>query len=269
MKGMLSLYDFDDYREYMKAWIEQNKRTQKGLQSKLAAAAGISSSLISFILKGDKHLSLEHAAEIADYMGLTENETDYFYLLVECGRAGSTKLRRQLQKRIETQRKQLSKRIPKNTDLSDEVKAIYYSSWTYSGLRNLTATPGPHDVQSLSRRLGLNPMITGGLVDFLLQNGLCRRDEAGGLTYGPQRTHIGADSPFVNKHHQNWRIKGLQTMEQRKDSNLFFTGPMSLSEEAAEEVRRLLPKMIEQVMAITGPSDSEKVCCLNMDWFEY
>jgi uncharacterized protein (TIGR02147 family) len=265
---MISIYDYTDYRDFLNAWIEGQKGKAKGLQGKLAVAAGVSSSLISFILKGEKHLSLEQAAEISEFLGLTEKETEYFYLLVECGRAGSVKLQKQLMKRIEEQRKLLANRIARNTNLSDEVKAIYYSNWAYSGIRNLTATPGAHDVQSIAARLGLAPHVVGTILDFLLQNALCRVVD-GNLTYGPQRTHVPADSPFVLKHHQNWRLRGFQAMEERKSSNIFFTSPMSLSVEAAKEIQQYLPKVVEQVMAISGPSDSEVVGCFNLDWFGY
>lgn len=263
---MISIYDFTDYREFLNAWMAQQKG--KGWQGKLATVAGVSSSLISFILKGEKHLSLEQAAEISDFLGLPEKEVEYFYLLVEYGRAGSVKLQKQLLKRIEEQRKKLSNRIAAATNLSDDVKAIYYSSWAYSGIRNLTATPGPHDVHSIASHLGLTPAVVGQLLDFLLQHGLCKIEDDK-LTYGTKRIHVPADSPFVTKHHQNWRLKGFQAMEERKDTNLFFTAPMSLSAQAALDVHQLLPKFVEQVMGISGPSDSEVIYCFNMDWFGF
>lgn len=265
---MISIYDFTDYREFLTAWIESQKDRIKGARSKIAAAAGISSSMISFILSGDKHLSLEQAAELSDFLGLSEKEIEYFYLLVEYGRAGSEKLKKQFKKRIEDQRKQLANRISKNISLSDEVKAIYYSSWAYSGIRNLTATPGAHNVQTIAERLGLPSAVVGRMLDFLIQNDLCKIVD-GRLTYGPQKTHVASDSPFVVKHHQNWRVRGFRAMEERRDTNLFFTSPMSLSAEAAREVHQHLPKVVEKVMGISGPSDSEVVYCFNLDWFAY
>ena len=58
-------------------------------------------------------------------------------------------------------------------------------------------------------------------------------------------------------------------MDAHDEKNLFYTCPMSLSLETAEEVRRLLPQFIEQVLKKVGPSPSEKVYCFSMDWFEY
>lgn len=265
---MLSIFDFTNYREFLNTWIESQKNKIKGPQGRLAKAANISSSLMSMVLSNEKHLNLEQAAEIAEYIGLTDSETDYFYLLIEAGRAGTHKLKKQLNARIEEQRKRLGNRIKQNIDLSNEIKSIYYSSWAYTGIRNYTATPGSHDVQSIAERFNISTTVAGEILNFLISHGLCKIENEL-LTYGPKKIHVHADSPFVNKHHQNWRIKALQKMEERKANDLFFTSPMSLSSEAAEKIKTKIPQLIEEIMEISGPSDSEIVRCLNIDWFEY
>jgi uncharacterized protein (TIGR02147 family) len=265
---MISVFDFLDYRAFLNSWIDEQSKVTKGLKGKLAQTSGVSSSLISLILKGEKHLSLEQAAEISDFIGLNEKESEYFFLIVELGRAGTVKLQQKLKKRAQEQTKKISKRLVQNMEINDEVKSVYYSSWIYSGLRNLTALPGKHDVPSLAKRLRLPATVIAKATEFLVQNGLCRI-EKNGIAYGSQRSHLDADSPFVVKHHHNWRNRAMHFMDQGDPAHLFFSSPMSLSEETAEEIRRLLPKFIEQVMAKVGPSKSEKVYCLNIDWFEY
>ena len=58
-------------------------------------------------------------------------------------------------------------------------------------------------------------------------------------------------------------------MDQMNEDHLFYTSPMSLSVEAAQHIRRMLPTLLEEVSRIVGPSASETVYCLNIDWFEY
>ncbi len=98
MTLMISIYDYSDYRKFLNAWIDRQSKTMKGLKGKLAVTSGVSSTLISLILKGDKHLSLEQASDISDFIGLDEKETEYFFLLVELGKAGSFKLKQKLKK---------------------------------------------------------------------------------------------------------------------------------------------------------------------------
>lgn len=100
------------------------------------------------------------------------------------------------------------------------------------------------------------------------QNGLC--GIAGGkLQVGTKRTHIDANSPLVAKHHQNWRLRTFEKMPLQRAEDLFFTFPMSLSADDAKNIRQYLPSVIEQIHKIVGPSPSEVVRCLNIDFFEY
>lgn len=266
---VISVFDFDDYREFLNSWIDA--QSVRGLRAQLAQALGVSSTLVSLILKGDKHLSMEQAAETVDYLGLQERETDYFFLLVEFGKAGSHKLRQKLKQKMNQQKaesKQLGKRLKKDLELSETKSAIYYSSWVYTGIRNLTALEEHNDVMSIAQRLNLPPATVHRALDFLLEGGLCKQ-EKGKITYGPAYTHVGQDSPFVTKHHQNWRFRGVQQMDLRNETDLFYTCPMSLSQGAEEEVRNLLLKAIQEVLKITTPSKSESVRCLSIDWFKY
>jgi uncharacterized protein (TIGR02147 family) len=269
-KAMFSIYDFQDYRVFLNTWIEAQAKT-RGLKGRLAEAMGISSTMLSLIFKGDKNLSLEQAAEAAELLALSEKETEYFFLIVELGRAGTHKLQTKLRRQIreaQNEAKKISKRVKKDIDLSDETKSIFYSSWIYSGLRNLIAIEGFNDSASLAKRVNLPQHIVANALEFLIENHLAKKS-GNKITYGPARTHVASDSPFVGKHHQNWRLRGFSMMDQVNEDNLFYTSPMSLSAEAAEQVRRLLPKLIEEVAKIVGPSPSEKAYCLNLDWFEY
>ncbi len=268
---MLTVFDFSSYRGYLQAWIESQGAAGYGVKGRIADALAISSSLVSQILKGDKTLTPDQTSDLCDYLGLNEIEADYLHLLVDLDRAGNSRYQEKLRKKIaglQKQSQQIGKRVPRNKELTDEQKAIYYSSWLYTGLRNLTAVPGFHQINALADHLNLEPAVITRVIRFLIENGLCK-EEDGKITYGPASTHVDRESPFVNKHHQNWRFQAIQHMERQRNEDIFFTSPMSLSREAYEEIRKLLPTLIQNVMKISGPSPSELVACLNIDWFEY
>ena len=58
-------------------------------------------------------------------------------------------------------------------------------------------------------------------------------------------------------------------MEQKNDTDLFYSSPMSLSADDYEKIRTMLLNNIKEILDVMRPSTSEKVCCLNIDWFEY
>jgi len=266
---MISIFDHQDYREFLRAWIDSQQG--RGASGRLAEAMGISPSMMSLVMKGEKNLSSEQAAELVEFLTLNEIETDYFFVLMEIGKAGSHKLTQRLEKKKDVllkQARKISSRVKKDVELSEEQKSIYYSSWLYTGLRNLSACPQTQDLHKMSEHLKIPYEVLQPVVEFLVENGMCKL-EKGQITYGPQNTHLGNESHYVNQYHRNWRSKGQERMEMRDEEDLFYTCPMSLSEEAYEQIRKLLPTVIQQVLKIVGPSDSEKVACFNIDFFKW
>ena len=268
---MTSIFEFTSYREYLTTWIESQGVRSYGLKGRIAEAVGVSSSLVSQVLKGEKTLTPDQASELSDFIGLTELESEYLHMLVEVDRAGNPRYREKLERKmrvLQEHSRRLGKRVPRSKELTEEQKAIYYSSWLFTGVRNLTAIPGHGSVEALAKHLHVEPAVINRVLRFLIDNGLCKED-GGQITYGPASTHVDKESPFVNKHHQNWRFQAIQQMERKRDDDLFFSSPMSLSREAANEIRTLLPNVVQSVMKISGPSPSETVACLNIDWFEF
>jgi uncharacterized protein (TIGR02147 family) len=268
---MLSIFEFTNYCEYLSAWIESQGNKSHGIKGQIAKSLNVSSSFISQVLKSEKTFTSDQTSDLSDFLGLTEMESDYLHLMVELSRSGSHRYKEKLQRKIkkfQDQSKQIGNRVPRNKELTNEQKSIYYSSWLYTGIRNLTALADCKNINSLSKYLNIEPSVINQIVRFLIENGLCI-DNSGKITYGPASIHIDKESPFVNKHHQNWRIKSIQQMDLKKENDLFFTGPMSLSQEAFDEILKLLPTVIQAVMKISGPSTSEVVACLNIDWFRY
>jgi uncharacterized protein (TIGR02147 family) len=268
---MPSIFIFLCYRKYLQSWIGSLGSRSYGAKGRIAAALGVSSSLVSQILKGEKTLTPDQTSDLADFVGLNEIESDYLHLLVELDRAGNPRYREKLTKKLNYLQKQsqhIGKRVPRHKELTDEQKAIYYSSWLYTGIRNLTAVPGFNHVDAIAERLRLEPSVVLRILRFLIDNGLCKK-VGNEINYGPASIHVDKESPFVNKHHQNWRFQGILHMEKRRDDDVSFTSPMSLSQQAADSIRKEIPNFIQSVMKTAGPTPSEIAACLNIDWFEY
>ncbi len=267
----MKVFEYRDYKKFVNEWIKEQPKGGRGQIKRMSEFLRVSTTLLSQVLRSDKQFSLETAAEFTEYLGLNEKESEYFLLLIEHQRACGFKLKKILEKKLDREQKigsQLQNRLQKDRQLTDEEKMQFYSSWMYSALRILSALPEITNAKTLSERLNLPLSTVNNVVNFLLEKNLCVMKN-NKLTYGDYRTHIGKDSPFVIKHHQNWRIKGFQAMELRRDEDLFFTQPMALSVVAAEKIRLMLPGIIEQIHAVSGPSESEVVRCFNIDWFEY
>jgi uncharacterized protein (TIGR02147 family) len=268
---MTSVFDFTDYRIFLRTHLAQLPKKGHGVLSQWAKTLNVSTTLISQILSGGKSLNLEVAMGLAQLLELSPKEVDHFLLLVEFERAGTKTLQIYFKKKIEESQaasRQLKNRIEDVEDLSPEVKAHYYASWVYSAIRNLVAAEPHASLDELAKRLKISRLSALEATEFLQKNGLLVT-EKNGWSIGPRSIYLTSDSPLVNKHHQNWRIKSLQTMDAKHEEDLFFTSPMSLSKSVAAQLRKDLVDLIQEARKKAGPSEPETVRCLNIDWFEY
>ncbi len=267
----MTIYEFDNYKKFIKKWIFLQPKAGRGLYRKMAMQVGVSTTLISQIFNGDKELQLELASDLADFIGLSESETQFFFLLVEYQRAGHMRLKKKIKTKIDQERERaqdLRAKLKKDVALPEVVRSVYYSHWLYTGIRNLSAVEDFRSLDAIAKHLQLPHEEVRRVIDFLVQHGLCVL-ESGKLSVGPQRTHLESDSPHVSRHHQNWRLQGFQKMLKQDEKNLFYTGPMSLSDADAAKIRQEIPQFIQRIQEIVHPSPSETVRCLNVDWFSW
>lgn len=81
--------------------------------------------------------------------------------------------------------------------------------------------------------------------------------------------HVPNESPLVVKHHTNWRLKAIQKMDKREQSELFFTAPMALSKKDFAIIREKFNVVIKETINIVKDSPSEELVCLNIDFFKF
>lgn len=267
----MNIYKYTSYKDYFNDWVKALPKAGRGEYRKLAKKLTISTTMISQVFKGDKDLSLELASELCDYLQLNDSESDYFMLLVSYSKAGSFNLKEKLKKKIQASQafaKKLENRVVKDTELSEASKLTFYSSWVYSAVRMMSDLPDINSSYEIAQRLNLPHTFVKKFLDFLIDEGLVAK--AGSkLKIGSKTTHLSADSPLVSKQHQNWRLRGFDKMALQDPGNLFYTGPMALSKDVADQVHLELNALLDKVYKLVVPSPSEVVRCLNIDWFEF
>lgn len=267
----MSIYEFDNYKHFVVETLKKMPKKGYGQFKQIASHLSVNSVIVSQVFKGSRQLNLENALDLAEYLGLNENESEYFVLLVELERAGTHKLKRHFKNRLEKiklRSTELSRRVVQDRVLSEEERAVFYSSWYFSGIRLLTDIKGFDSVDSISEYLKLPRSTVKRALEFLLETGLCI-EEKNKIKMGPKSTHLDAASPFIARHHTNWRLRGIQNLEPLSDNELFYSGPMSLSMEDSLWVRKELVTFIERIVEKAKKSNSEQVACLNIDWFNF
>ena len=264
------IYAFDDYKKFCRAYIAKLPKQGHGELARIAKRLEVNAALISQIINGPKDFTTEQALELATFWGLRSNASDFFVLLVERERAGTNNLKALLTRRIEAGRSNglLVKEVVRTDHLmSEEAKATFYSSWSYAAARLLASIPGQHR-EAIATRLRMTRVETAKLLEFLENQGLVVI-EGEALAIGPNRTHLEFGSPFLSRHHLNWRLKGLQKIESlRGDSELMFTAPLVISRNDFAKLRERLLEVVKELSEKVKDSPSENLYCLNIDLFE-
>ena len=270
----MNIFECDDYKQLTLQWIqEQPGRGQpgRGQLQKIAQCLNVGSTFVSQVFRGDRELSPGEALRLCEHFRFSQLERDYFVLLVQKARAGTKEFTdcineklRGIRRRSET----LEQRIDVDKELSEVQNARFYSSWHYAAVRNLLALPGPHAPDKIARRLNLEPEMIKEALDFLLESGLCVRNE-GHIEPGPQFTHLSANSPLVKARQIQWRLKAFEAMNRPTTQKLFYTCPMSLSLDVKNQIRTMLLQTIQDALQLVKDSPSEELACLNVDWFSF
>jgi uncharacterized protein (TIGR02147 family) len=266
----MKVFEFTDYRDFIIFTQKNRPKKGYGLLTQIAKAIGASPSIVTQVLQKERDFTLEQADLFCEFFGFSELESEYFLTSVSHERSGTPKLKARFAKKLSElgeKAQNLRDRIPPSAELDEKAKATFYSQWYYSAIRLSTSIDKLNSPTAISKKLQLPVATVQRTLQFLLQNGLCVETNDG-LKMGIQSTHLGAESQLVSRHHANWRLKGLEKMNQISKDELFFTSPVSISLADIEHVRKILVRTIEDVFKTVDPSPSEELACLSIDWFK-
>jgi len=265
-----SVFEYRDYKKYVTDTLENRSETSRGERSRLAEALQCHTAYVSQVLNGSPHFSLEQADRINQFFGHNKEQSLYFLLIVQHSRAGTASLKKvfddQIQNIIERQYN-LKNRLEFKKTLSVADQALFYSSWHYGAIHVLVSVPGCHTERGISDYLGLPIERVSEILSFLSSIGLVKKESGGRYEIGTTHIHLGADSPNIAKHHSNWRIRGIQSLDQPLPNDLHYSSVVTVSEEDAPKIRACLVKAIEEIRKTIKGSKDEGAYCYLIDFF--
>ena len=266
----MNIFEYSNYKKFVRSWVKTQPRAGYGQYKRLAEALSTSSVNISQIFKGDRDLTDEQALEVAECIGLLDSETQFFLLLVRHQKASTHKLKQHLRSELEKAKessKDLAARVDNEIELTENDKAIFYSSWEYSAIRLAFDISSIKTVTDVCRRTGVEFERAKAIVEFLLSKGLLKQ-LPGGIELGPKIVFLEKDSPLILARQRAWRVKAFQEMEGAHRENFFYTCPYVASKKTLDSIRGKLLKLVEETLEDVKPSESEELFCMNIDWFK-
>lgn len=276
---MKTVYEYQNHRVLLEDYIaSESKVTRK----QVAAAAGISSSLFSQILHGDRNLSSEQAYRIAGFMGLNDTETSYWLTLVTHNNTSAAGLKSFLSTRLNEMRQDAfeSSRIRlglKRTTWSQDFVAVFYSSWHFPAIYCVLALKGKWTANALALRLGIVEERVKSVLEFFTQHKIVERKADGAYVL----QHLGYvyidgkdAEPYqaaVLHNCKNFRQKAMAKLEdmqlEKNRDGEFQTITALMSESDIQGLRADIKRLLQKVNKRIAASNLEKVVCLNIDCF--
>jgi uncharacterized protein (TIGR02147 family) len=222
------------------------------------------------VLAGGKvDFSLEHAVKIGPFLGLSEAENHFLILLIHLGRAGNKALRDYYQAQISEileRRSRVEERIEVRNELSFEDQAVYYDGWHYAAIHVALSLSKARTAQQLASRLGIPVREAQKALDFLLKANLAKRNGAE-YAIGERRIHLQKDSAFVRKHHINWRMRSISSLDFPSSHDLHYSGVFTLTEGDFAKIREMLLETLQRTEPVLRASKEETIGAFCLDWF--
>jgi len=120
--------------------------------------------------------------------------------------------------------------------------------------------------EKIASRLNLPLEKVGEILEFLLTRGLVS-EVRGELAVTKTVMHLGNDSSMIAKHHSNWRIKAIASLDSEAATDLHYSSAVSLSREDALELKKMMIAHLEKIRAVVKDSPAEEVFSVGLDFF--
>ncbi len=130
----------------------------------------------------------------------------------------------------------------------------------------LVMIPQYQSIEAIAGHLGLSQQYTREILDFLTECNLIVRSDSK-YKIGAARIHLGNESPYINQHHINWRLRAMSALEKKPTRNVHYSSVLSLAEDDIEQIRTLFLDMLEKSEKILKNSKDEVLCGFNFDLF--
>lgn len=265
----IEVFNFADYKNYLTEKLGGVKR-RKGLRLALAKTLGCQPTYVSQVLNCKAHFSLEQAEKISRFLGHSEDEREYLFLLIQKERAGTVELQEYYAAKtgqLLAQRQILTNRLGKDIELSKEQQSVYYSSWRYAAVHIAVTIPSLQNVQALADFFKINQKNVTEVLDYLIASGIILKNKAGGYKVSQVKVRLGRNSHNIRTHHANWRQQAIESLDRETSADLHYSAVLSLSAAARLKVKNMILDALETQLAITDVSNEEELFAYNIDFF--
>ncbi len=263
---MKSIFDYINYREYLKDYYEDRKQRQSWFSYRaFALKVGIDASYLAKIIMGTRHLADSSIEIVADFCGLEGNEKIFFENLVFFAKAKSDR-----ESRVYFEKMLELKGNDSVTLTSDQYE--FYKNWYNSAIRSLLEFYSFYGKKY--RELGeqLNPPISTKqakeAIALLLRLKLIAIDESGRhvLTDGAITTGSQWHSLAINSFQQSTIQLAREALDRHeRHARDISTITLNINEEDYNIIKERVREFRQSIISFVGEcTDPDRVYHMNI-----
>lgn len=267
---MKSIFEYIDYRKYLKDFYDESKATKKYFSYRyFAQKAGLNAPiLLKMVIDGKRNLSRKSVDKFIKGIGLQEKEALYFRNLVLFNQAKTTLEKYENYSVLQT----LARQVPQH--LMEEDHFEYFEKWYYSVIREgICQNNYKDDWDKLAA--SVTPTITADqakeAADWLLANGFLRKKDNGKYEQIQKAitTRSEVRSIAVRKFNQKMIDLAEKSLDTFDVKQRYATGiTVGLTREAYDMLVAEIEAFRDRVVQIADKVESpDKVCQVNIQLF--
>ncbi|MBN2188418.1 MAG: TIGR02147 family protein [Chitinispirillaceae bacterium] len=265
---MKSIFEYLDYREYLKDFYEEKKSERSFFSYRLfGSKIGLDASYLAKVLIGQRHVADDATGKIAAFCGLNGREAEYFETLVHFVKAKSHKESKLLFEKL------LSFKNIRSATLLEHQYA-FYRKWYHSAIRSVIEFYDFRgDYGALAKKLSppISTREAKESVRLLEKLNLIKKDPAGryrmtdtAITTGPQ-WHSLAIQAFQE---ETIRLSAESLARHSRKHREVSTVTMNLSGQNFEEIRERINEFRNSIIKyVNGQTSPDRVVQLNIQLF--
>ncbi len=267
----LSLFHFNDYKKYLKTYID--KSPSRGIIKDLAIAANVHRPYLSKVLNSHIHLLPDQLYGICNYIKLMEVESEFLLLLLERDRSNKSNYKKFIERKINLMRKSEEEKVKgygRDSILNnlDEDMWIYYSHWLYPMIHVAVSIPHLQTIENLSKFFELRQERIVQILTQLLKMGLIKK-EKNLWSWLRGSWHTSQSDPRTLLIHRQLRDLSHNNFQEYPKDGLYFSVAQSISENDFNELHKSLVHWIDQFNKTAAPSKPEVPVVFCCDFFQF
>ena len=271
---MKPIFEYDDYRLYLRDYYESAKQTKRSFTHRsFAAKAGLPSPThLTLVMSGERNLTYKTLPKFARGLGLTEQEAEYFENLVYFTQAKSSSEKTRYLSKIARGR---TSGTPATRLTQRHEKSLLYK-WYYAVIYEMTSLRDFSENGAwISKRLGRTISVTEArqALRDLEKSGLLKRDETGQLRSIAYkvRTDDEVENLLLREYYRALGTTALNHIDDALEEREFGFVTVATSRARQAKAKALIKefvKSLNEVLTCPQSEPAEDVVQINVQMFK-